>query len=418
MADVYIGDHTTLNRQVAIKVLHKHLTGDPTQLARFRAEAQVVAAMRHPNIVQVYDFDIVDDRAYMVMELLPGKSLDEYLDRLHKGGNMLPPETVARIIISLAAALDYAHERGLVHRDIKPGNVILRRESEPLNWETPLTIDVDVVLTDFGLAHLASSTMTAAGSLIGTPAYISPEQAQGEAVDGRSDIYSLGVMLYEMLAGKLPFDAPTETPFSLIVKHITESPPEIPGINSKIQAVLDRVLAKSRDERYQKAGDFAMDLMLGIFGVKVTRHEILEEREKSGSYLPVSLLDGLVETLDLLATQAKAYERALPPNNYTARAAVAALGELARQALNEGRDLGLALVQDQGDLLEHPFTPREQQVLELVALGLTNKEVAYRLGISERTVQFHLNSVFNKIDANSRTEAVALALQKRWIQPS
>jgi DNA-binding NarL/FixJ family response regulator len=126
---------------------------------------------------------------------------------------------------------------------------------------------------------------------------------------------------------------------------------------------------------------------------------------------------GLLDTLELLVAQARAYERALPPNNYPARAAVAALGELARQALNEAGDLATAARIDAPLAQADPFSPREREVLSLAALGLTNKEIAYRLGISERTVQFHINSVFNKTGSSSRTEAVALALQRGWIKP-
>ena len=132
---------------------------------------------------------------------------------------------------------------------------------------------------------------------------------------------------------------------------------------------------------------------------------------------PLPLIESLLQTLELLAEQARAYERALPPGNYPARAAVAALGDLARRSLNEARDLEDALLDKRTGTAEQPFSPRERQVLELAALGLTNKEIAYRLGISERTVQFHLNSVFNKTGTSSRTEAVSLAMQNGWIQP-
>jgi len=270
MAEVYLGRHTTLNRPVAVKILHSHLSEDSLLLNRFRAEAQAVAALRHPNIVQVLDFDVADDRPYIIMELLAGASLADYLRTLERGKQKLPPETTARLIASLAAALDYAHARGIVHRDIKPANVMLRREAGPLDLTGPLPEEVEPVLTDFGVMRMVdSTTRTASGVISGTPAYMSPEQARGEAVDARSDIYSLGVMLYEMLAGRPPFNSETETPASLLIKHITAPPPPLPEASPAIQAIMDYALAKDREARYQKAGKLAADL-LNALGLAAT----------------------------------------------------------------------------------------------------------------------------------------------------
>ena len=412
IAEVYLGHHTTLNRPVAVKILHAHLSEDELLLDRFRAEAQAVAALRHPNVVQVFDFDVAEGSPYIVMELLEGLPLDDYLDALRQVGRGLPPETVVRLMLSIASALDYAHARGIVHRDVKPANIILRRAlaSGPIDPGAPLPLDVDTVLTDFGVARLAgAAARTLSGSISGTPAYLSPEQARGETVDARSDIYSLGVTLYELLAGKLPFTADSDTPFAVILKHISEAPPLIPNLNPAVQAVLDCALAKERDARYQTAGEFAAALLKGMFGAGAN----LATAPKSSPGLPVQ---ELIDTLDLLMDQARAYERALPPNNYPARAAVTALAELGRQALTEARDLAAALAAP--PQTAHPFSPRELEVLQLAAEGLTNKAIAYRLGISERTVQFHMNSVFNKTGTSSRTEAVALALQRGWLSPS
>lgn len=256
MADVYLGLHTTLNRPVAVKLLHAHLTENDSLLGRFRAEAQAVALMRHPHIVQVLDFDTTDQgQPYIVMELLEGLSLKDYMVEAWKRGKHLEPETIAFLIRSVGSALDYAHTRGIVHRDVKPANVMLRSDG-PIDPLAPLPADIEVVLTDFGVAHMADAKVqTASGTLIGTPAYMSPEQVRGEGIDGRSDIYALGVMLYEMLTGQLPFDGDTQA--SILIKHISEAIPQISGISPEIQNVVNRALAKDADRRYQKAVELA-----------------------------------------------------------------------------------------------------------------------------------------------------------------
>ncbi|HSB88718.1 MAG TPA: serine/threonine-protein kinase, partial [Anaerolineales bacterium] len=261
MAEVYLGTHTTLNRPVAVKILLGHLSDDPDLRRRFLAEAQSVAALRHPNIVQVFDFDVVDSRPYIVMELLQGMSLAEYLRGLHQLGTTLPLETVSRLMDGLAAALDYAHDRGIFHRDVKPANVILRQSSAPLKAGIPLPPDVEPVLTDFGIARITGSTsQTMSGTILGTPAYMSPEQVRGEAADARSDNYSLGIMLYEMLAGELPFDPETDTTASVLYKQVHQTPPPLANTTVPVQMVVGRALDKDRNRRYQRAGDMAADL--------------------------------------------------------------------------------------------------------------------------------------------------------------
>ncbi len=261
MAEVYQGIHNTLNRPVAVKILHGHLLEDDALMERFRSEAQAVANLRHTNIIQVFDFDIVEDQPYIVMEMLEGPSLADYLGTLRRAGKTMPSEMTGRIITAIAAALDYAHGRGIVHRDVKPSNIMLRSETGPLDLGEPLPAEVQPVLTDFGIARLANATIrTASGAIVGTPAYMSPEQISGTTVDARSDIYSLGVVLYEMLSGRLPFSGEEETVASALIKHITEQPQPLPEAPEAVRAVVFRALAKDRNDRYQKASDLAVDL--------------------------------------------------------------------------------------------------------------------------------------------------------------
>lgn len=263
MAEVYLGSHLTLDRPVAVKVLHSFTEEDPDLLARFQREAKVVASLRHPNIVQVYDFDTIDGHPYIVMEYLRGPTLAGYLRGLHEHKAWLPSHQVARLLKGLADALDYAHGLGVVHRDIKPGNIMLHGKEAEIPLDRPMTSDVEGIITDFGLVRIAHSThQTASGTISGTPAYMSPEQARGDKTDHRTDIYSLGVVLYEMLAGRVPFDG--DSTMSVIFKHINEPPPPIPGISPKAQEVMNRALAKKPDDRYQTCREMAIDFFLAI----------------------------------------------------------------------------------------------------------------------------------------------------------
>lgn len=251
MAEVYLGEHAALNRKVAVKVMREHIEADQDNRARFEREARVVAGLRHPNIIQVFDYEYVDGQPYLVMEYVPGASLGTYLKALNKRGEKLPQQMIARIVSALASAIDYAHNQNVIHRDLKPANVLLR-SSAPVDPNAPLPEDVEPILTDFGLVRLLdSSIQTSTGTVSGTPAYMSPEQARGDKVDGRTDIYSLGVMLYEMLAGVVPFEA--ESSFGILMKHLNEPPPPIPGVSSAVQAVIDRALAKDANLRFASA---------------------------------------------------------------------------------------------------------------------------------------------------------------------
>ncbi|MGZ9235570.1 MAG: protein kinase domain-containing protein, partial [Anaerolineales bacterium] len=224
---------------------------------------RVVAALRHSNIVQLFDFDTSDGHPYIVMEYLKGPTLANYLRRLHERSERIPQHQVARLFKALTDALDYAHQQGVIHRDIKPGNILLHNKTDEIPLDKPLTNDVEAVLTDFGLVRIMSAaTQTASGMVSGTPAYMSPEQARGDKTDHRTDIYALGIVLYEMLAGRVPFEA--DSTMAVIYMQIHKPPPPIPAIPAEVQAVLDRALAKNPNDRYQSSREMAVDFFLSI----------------------------------------------------------------------------------------------------------------------------------------------------------
>jgi serine/threonine protein kinase len=257
MAEVYLGTHTSLQRKVAVKILRNYHTDDILRpLERFELEARAVARLRHPNIVQVFDFDSVEDQPYLVMEYIPGPSLSKYLSAFHAKGGRLGLPLINQLVNKIAGALQYAHDSGVIHRDVKPGNILLSSRSIKIIPGETLPLDLEPVLTDFGLVRfLNSSRQTMSGLITGTPAYMSPEQAMGEAADGRTDIYSLGIVLYELLSGRVPFDG--ESTMSILLKHLNEPPPPIPGLSPPLQQVLDRALAKSAADRFESPAEFA-----------------------------------------------------------------------------------------------------------------------------------------------------------------
>ena len=256
VAEVYLGTHTTLQRKVAVKILRNLNEENTDVLARFEREARVIARLRHPNIVQVHDFDTIGNDPYLVMEYIEGPSLSHYLRVLHQSNRRIPPPDVIRLIGAVASALQYAHNNGVIHRDIKPGNILLNSPSSPVEAGRALPEDFEPVLTDFGLVRfLDGNRQTTTGQIAGTPAYMSPEQARGESTDGRTDVYSLGIVLYEMLAGHVPFDG--ETTVSILLKHVNEPPPPIPGVTPFIENVLKRALAKDPKDRFQTPMELA-----------------------------------------------------------------------------------------------------------------------------------------------------------------
>jgi serine/threonine-protein kinase len=250
MAEVYKAYQASLDRHVAIKLLHPFLADDPEFKERFEREARNVARLRHPNIVQVYDFeyDIESESYYMVMELIDGLTLK---DRLIEIGDVrLPTAEIVRIMRGAASALAYAHNRGMIHRDVKPANLMLDSDGR-------------VVLTDFGIAKIVTGNQfTASGGMVGTPAFMAPEQGLGDAGDERSDIYSLGVILFQLVTGTLPYDA--DTPLATILKHLNEPIPSPRDRNPNIPAVLEAIILKAMQkdpaDRFQTAEELLQNL--------------------------------------------------------------------------------------------------------------------------------------------------------------
>ncbi len=239
MADVWLAEDSHLQRQVALKVLHRRFAQDREFVERFRREAEAAAGLSHPNIVAVYDRGDVDGTYYIAMQLLEGRSLKEMIDR------GLAPEQAVGLIRQVLEAAGFAHRHGVVHRDLKPQNVIVDEEGK-------------ATVTDFGIARAGASEITQAGSVMGTPHYLSPEQAQGQAVTAVSDLYSVGVMLYEALAGRVPFEADSAVAIAMKqVSHTPQRPSSIaPAVSPALDAVTMRALEKDPGQRFQSAEAF------------------------------------------------------------------------------------------------------------------------------------------------------------------
>lgn len=251
MSLVYRGFDHNLQRPVAIKILSDVVAHQPGFADRFRQEARLLAGLQHPHIVQVYDFGEQDGYTYMVQELLPGPTLEQRLAELETHGLRLQHQDVVMIITQLASALDAAHAAGVIHRDVKPSNVMWNRHG-------------NLVLTDFGIAKnlFSSAHQTQTGAVIGTPNYLSPEQAQGLPLTPASDIYALGVVAYELITGQVPFSA--QTPMSVVLDHIQKPPPPLrqvrPEVPAAVEDVVQRALHKDPAARYASAAAFAQAL--------------------------------------------------------------------------------------------------------------------------------------------------------------
>ena len=256
MGEVYQALDPDLQREVAIKVLHPHFARQPNFHQRFIQEARVAARMDHPGIVKVHESGQINNQLYIVMELIPGVDMRSLLERQKKEKKQMPLGEALRLVRQVAQALDYAHRAGVLHRDLKPENIMLKQvEGENVPYRP--------VLTDLGLAKLVEGGyQTTTGMVMGTPAYMSPEQALGETTDVRSDVYSLGVLLYELAVGRLPSQAKTIT--EAVRYHLKETLPLPrsfrPDLPEEVEAVILKALAKEPEKRYQSAAELAKAL--------------------------------------------------------------------------------------------------------------------------------------------------------------
>lgn len=251
MATVYKGFQESVDRYVAIKVLPPHPGLDAQFIERFRLEARTIGSLQHPHILPLYDYGAESDILYLVMAYVEGGSLEDYID-----SGPMEVRQVEKMVREMASALDYAHKRGIVHRDIKPGNILIDGEGHAL-------------LADFGIVKMTGGDRNLTGTgVVGTPAYMAPEQGQGLNVDGRADLYSFGVVVFEMLTGEQPYKG--DTAMQVVLKHMNDPVPHIHDLRADLpeglDAVMQKIMAKDPDERYQTGVDFAEDFSKAVHG--------------------------------------------------------------------------------------------------------------------------------------------------------
>jgi pSer/pThr/pTyr-binding forkhead associated (FHA) protein/predicted Ser/Thr protein kinase len=311
MGAVYQAHDLSLDRDVAIKVMHAHLSEDPAFRARFLQEARAVAKLDHPGIVRVYACGQDLGHLYIVMDFIHGQTLSAWLDRLAQEHKIVALSESLNIVHGVALALHYAHEKGVLHRDIKPSNIMLKPSAPPAAEDIELPFQP--VLTDFGLAKLAEGgVQTQTGTTMGTPAYMSPEQCLGVELDRRSDIYSLGILLFELATGRVPFEAKTLT--QAIRLHTQEPPPSPRSINPnlpvEVEKIILRALAKDKEDRFATARDMAEALRDALAAIPGTL-TVAPTQASAGPY--VSLMTRLVEESAAPAAPDHAVWRDVPP---------------------------------------------------------------------------------------------------------
>jgi len=287
MSSVFRANDPNLRRAVAIKLIHPHLSSDPQFVSRFEEEAVSVAQLRHPNIIQVHDFSHDGDTYYMVLEFVPGETLEERMKRLNASGRRLPTKEAVEIIASICDALEYAHKRGMFHRDIKPANIMLNLQGQS-------------ILMDFGIAKIVGGKQhTATGAVVGTALYMAPEIIKGEMADYRVDIYSLGVTLFEVLTGKRPFEA--DSAMTTLMMHINDPIPDAreinPDVPSSVVDIVLKAMAKDKELRFKSAAEFAAALRsadlsvlpksaspaAGLAGTMVEQAPAVEDKDIAGT---------------------------------------------------------------------------------------------------------------------------------------
>jgi len=378
MSSVYRAFDPNLHRKVAIKIIHQHLSDNADFIRRFEQEAAVVAQLRHNNIVQVHDFNHEGDVYYMVMEFVPGETLSKKLEGLKLAGIRMPLAETVRIMTIVCNAVDYAHQRRMIHRDLKPANVMLNLLNEP-------------ILMDFGIAKIVGGrSHTITGAAMGTAAYMAPEQVHGVKTDHRSDIYSLGIMLYEMLSGEPPYQG--ESTYQIMLKHVNEPLPDIQLVEANtpnsLVAILEKALAKNPDDRYQTAAEMGTALstvglqLQGPTDTLAARHldhlavlwrhanDLFDEREYAAC---IDKLDELKRADDDYQAQKVAQLR---------QKAVERLHEQARRALtNQDYGSGLTAV-----------TALQARASDLS--DLDEMESAMRTGLKKQAVLTQLNQLY------------------------
>ncbi|HLO33371.1 MAG TPA: protein kinase [Anaerolineales bacterium] len=280
MSAVYKATDPNLKRVVAVKLIHPHLSSDPSFVIRFESEASAVASLRHPNIVQVFDFNNDGGVYYMVLEFIPGETLHDRMQRLNESGRKLSIKDALNFTINICEAVGYAHQRGLVHRDIKPANIML-------------DVYGQAILMDFGIVKiLGGDSHTSTGALVGTARYMSPELIRGEVADHRSDIYSLGVTLYEMLSGRPPFVA--DSAMTLMMMHLNDPIPNVrefrTDVPPELVEILEKSLAKDRADRYQSTAEMVKDLKraLAYLGGQPTSNRL---KDTGRSQAPATMVE-------------------------------------------------------------------------------------------------------------------------------
>jgi serine/threonine protein kinase len=282
MATVYKARQASMNRTVAIKVLPRHFMHDPDFLERFQREVDVIASLEHPHILPIYDYGETDGIPFIAMRYLGGGSM---ADLIRRGKPKIPD--LEKPFAQLAQALDYAHQQGIIHRDLKPGNIMLDENG-------------NAYLSDFGIARVVGSKLTGSDMIIGTPAYMSPEQANGVSIDARSDIYALGIVLFELITGREPYQA--ETPMAVLLKHMSEPLPSIRDVRSDvpetIEAVINMATEKNPDDRYASAGEMAQAFSEALAGRSTaeTKRSIDNRTRQAKHYTEASTITNVADT--------------------------------------------------------------------------------------------------------------------------